>query len=119
MKSNSDIFGKVLKTSRIEEYTCEEIKLKLESLLKNRVEQAYLFGSIARNNKGPYSDIDLILVVKTQKPFVERSLEFPELFELDMEMDILVYTPDEFKGLTENPTVGFWKSVVHEMKRIV
>jgi len=30
-----------------------------------------------------------------------------------------VYTPGEFQTLVENPSVGFWQSVVREIKRIL
>ena len=34
-------------------------------------------------------------------------------------LDLLVYTPQEFAHLTENPTLGFWKSVAASLKRFL
>ena len=93
----------------------EELKRRLEG----RVKEAYLFGSIARSEKSNDSDIDIIIVNETVKPFVERALDFSDLYDIGCEMDILVYTPGEFRNLTEDPSPGFWKSVTEEMLRIV
>lgn len=34
------------------------------------------------------------------------------------EIDLLVYTPDEFASLIQNPSPGFWRTAVGEMKRL-
>jgi len=41
------------------------------------------------------------------------------LWNLALEMDLLGYTPEEFKSLTDNPSPGIWTSVVASMKRVV
>jgi len=44
------------------------------------------------------------------------SARYPDAFP---SLDILVYTPDEFRALTSDPSPGFWSSAVSNMKRIV
>lgn len=61
----------------------------------------------------------MMLVVKTGKPFLNRALDFPELYNLVASLDLLVYTPDGFAALTDDPVPGFWKSAVASMRRIV
>lgn len=119
MKSSSEIFGRILKTSRIEELSSGEIISALKEKLTGRVKKAFIFGSIAVDAKGPSSDIDLIIVQETEKIFTERALDYSDLYELGCEVDILVYTPEEFEKLTTEPTIGFWKTVVDEMIRIL
>jgi len=91
----------------------------LKEKLAGRVTSAWIFGSFAAGRLKPSSDIDLILVVSTTTPFLERGKEFFDLLDIGPTIDILVYTPEEFQKLTENPTAGFWKSVCREMIQIV
>lgn len=62
-------------------------------------EKVILFGSLARGDVGPWSDIDLILVKETEKRFLDRLEEFYSLVLPDVSVDALVYTPDEFARL--------------------
>lgn len=96
-----------------------EFENALKEKLHGRVEQAWLFGSWGTRSFGPDSDIDLLLVVQTKKPFFERARDFDDIMDLALEMDLLVYTPEEFRTLTAQPLQGFWASVVASMKRII
>jgi len=88
-------------------------------MLAGRVEQAWLFGSCGTPAFGPDSDVDLLLVANTDKPFLERSREFFDVMDLALSMDLLVYTPQEFIKLASDPSPGFWTSVVASMRRLV
>jgi predicted nucleotidyltransferase len=99
--------------------TPEEYEAELKRLLAGRVQAAYLFGSYGTSEFGRDSDIDLILVVDTAEPFLDRPLEFPDLIDLVPSTDLLVYTPEEFANLTTDPSPGFWKSVVASLRRII
>lgn len=63
------------------------------------VEKIILFGSHARGKADEYSDLDLIIIKKTDKRFVQRLVEVPLL---PVHADVFVYTPEEFKIMEEN-----------------
>ena len=90
----------------------------LTNRLKKRVKTAYVFGSFAIGTPKPGSDLDLILVVETDLPFVERAREFFDLYEYACPLDILVYTPEEFESLSQDPSPGFWQEIVDTMVKI-
>jgi hypothetical protein len=45
-----------------------------------------------------------MLVVNTDRPFFERARDYFDVIELALEMDLLVYTPEEFQALTRDPS---------------
>ncbi len=94
----------------------ERFEERLGRALAGRAAEAYFFGSYGSPDFGSDSDIDLIIVTRTDKPFVERSLDFADLLDIVPSMDILVYTPEEFRGLTADPSPGFWRSVVASLR---
>ncbi len=80
----------------------EQIISRLRSALSTRVESAYLFGSYARQDFRPDSDLDLIIVVKTDTSFPQRAALFEDLKTIFPRIDFFVYTPEEFEtGLKE------------------
>jgi predicted nucleotidyltransferase len=91
----------------------------LRTRLKGRVQAAYFFGGFATGRLTPHSDIDLILVQPTTKPFLERGEDFLDLYDIVPAIDLLIYTPEEFARLTGRPTVGFWKSVTASLNRFL
>ncbi len=88
-------------------------------MLAGRAVEVYLFGSFNTEKFSHHSDVDLFIITDTELPFVERPLLFDDLLDLFPSLDILVYTPDEFKVLTSDPSPGFWSSAVENVKRIV
>jgi len=96
----------------------EEFEENLRKLLRGRVDQIWVFGSYVSGDFGPQSDVDLILVCATSLPFPLRSREFVDLLDLGPRLDLLVYTPEEFAGLTSNPTAGFWRNVTRSLLRL-
>lgn len=58
---------------------------------------AWIFGSCARGTASAESDIDLIVVAPTDRPFVERFRDYlPVIANAGVGVDLLVYTPAEF-----------------------
>lgn len=56
------------------------------------------FGSYARGDWGPGSDVDLVAVVRrARRPFEERPLDF-DLGKLPVPAELLVYTVDEWEA---------------------
>ncbi len=97
----------------------EEFADKLKQILAGRVQSAWLYGSVARGDAGPESDIDLFIVAETELPFHERARLFEDLRDFNISIEALIYTPAEWVRLTSEPTVGFWQSAVREMVRVV
>jgi predicted nucleotidyltransferase len=103
--------------------TPERLKLALDKIklkLSGRVQAAYIFGSTASNTFNYESDIDLILIVeKSDTPYVQRPFAFIDLFDIYPKIDILVYTPEEFQAQLADSSVGFWKDVRESLVQIV
>ena len=56
-----------------------------------------LFGSWARGESNPHSDIDLVIIQESNLPRPQRYAQVRRLFwGMGLPMDILVYTPEEF-----------------------
>lgn len=92
----------------------------IKKRLLNRVIEAYYFGSVATNTFSPRSDVDLILITDSARPFISRPLDFSDLDTLAPRLDILVYTPNEWKSLCENTEHrGFWKDVLLSLEKII
>lgn len=65
-------------------------------------ERIILFGSRARGEADEYSDYDVIVIKRTEIPFLERLREMvPYLVEFGRPAEILVYTPEEFERMRE------------------
>jgi predicted nucleotidyltransferase len=66
-------------------------------------ERAVAFGSWARGEADAWSDLDLVVVLDTDLPFVERGNRLAKLVEaLPVAVDLLVYTRAEFaRGMAE------------------
>ena len=61
-------------------------------------EQIILFGSHARGNPGPDSDVDLMVVVPVEGSKRKRQLEIRlALHDIRVPKDIIVSTPEEFE----------------------
>lgn len=62
-----------------------------------RAHAAWIFGSHARGTASAESDIDVIVVAPTERPFVERFRDYlPAIASARVGVDLLVYTPEEF-----------------------
>src|SRR5207253_4157699 len=93
------------RTPAVEDWTAGErrrrdLEAELERITQTLpdlgVKRALLFGSLARGEVRGQSDLDLILIVDTSEPFVERCARFYASLEPRIGMDLLVYTPAEF-----------------------
>ena len=80
----------------------ERIKDIVEALKAYEPEKVILFGSSARGDADQYSDIDLVVIKRTDKRFVERLVEAARYLDLPVSVDLFVYTPEEFEVMAEN-----------------
>ncbi|KPQ42355.1 MAG: Nucleotidyltransferase domain protein [Candidatus Methanoperedens nitroreducens] len=74
-----------------------ELKRVVNELKKAGVERIILFGSLAKDDIGPESDIDLLVVQETKKRFMDRLSELYEVINPRYALDLLVYTPLELR----------------------
>lgn len=95
----------------------------LKARLKGRVRQAWLFGSHATRTVNPDSDLDLIIIIDTDVPFIRRPALFDDLYDLVPALDLLVYTPEEFGQLEAQAHPeggsGFWSSIMATRRQLL
>jgi predicted nucleotidyltransferase len=71
------------------------------------VVQVILFGSLASGEARSRSDLDIIILQKTTKRFMDRLDEFYRLLSPTVATDILIYTPAEWEDLvTTRPFIA-------------
>lgn len=59
-----------------------------------------VFGSYANNTVREWSDVDMVIIKETDRRFLDRIDEVLTLLQPKVGIDLLVYTPEEFKDLT-------------------
>ena len=99
-----------------------EPKKKIDKLVKilkaYDPEKIYLFGSWARGEADALSDIDLVLIKKTETSFFERLKHVYKLLpENSGSVDVLVYTPVEFAKMQQQGN-AFIEMILEEGKLI-
>ena len=72
---------------------------------KFKPQKIILFGSYARGNPRPESDVDLLVVMNTTMREVKQSLEIYHHLNIMFGLDLIVYTP---KHLQERLDIGDW-----------
>jgi predicted nucleotidyltransferase len=79
---------------------------RLVGLLKGYdPDRIILFGSRARGQADEYSDYDVLVVKRTDRPFVDRLTDVVHfLLPFEKAVDVLVYTPEEFDRMSD---IGF------------
>ena len=59
-------------------------------------EKVILFGSQSRRDAGPHSDVDVLVIKKSDEPRHRRSVPlYVALADLPVEVEVMVYTPEE------------------------
>jgi predicted nucleotidyltransferase len=64
-------------------------------------DRVIVFGSLVTGQIHAWSDIDLIIVEQTDRPFLQRLRHVRRLLQPKVGTDILVYTPEEFEQLRQ------------------
>ena len=72
-----------------------------------------MFGSVAQGKATRKSDLDLMIVMKTDKRFFDRYEQFDEIHQIidDKSVDLLIYTPEELIKISHR---SFIKRILHE-----
>jgi predicted nucleotidyltransferase len=87
----------------VEHLTVENVRECLTPVLRRYgVLKAIVFGSVARGEPSPHSDVDLILIEQTDKRFLDRY----EGLQFDLNnafpgaaVQMLIYTPEEMEWM--------------------
>ena len=77
----------------------ERLQRITEALQEYGAEKGLLFGSCARGDADDFSDIDLIVVKRTDKRFLDRLQDIIDIIRPNFALDVLVYTPEEFERM--------------------
>lgn len=80
----------------------------VECLKRYNPEKIIIFGSYVRGDTDEYSDLDFVVIKKTEKRFLERLIEVAKLIDNELgQVDVFVYTPEEFQRMIEgeNPFI--------------
>ena len=89
----------------------QQLQDTLEGIIRSlrahyQPEQVIVFGSLASGQITATSDLDLLIVKKTNKAFFDRIKEVVALCDYNIGVDILVYTPEELtEAARTNPFV--------------
>lgn len=83
------------------------------------VERVWLFGSYVRGRRDLFTDLDLLVIMRSEHDIVTRTAwlykRLAALLELNVDMDIIVYTPEEFAQMHEH---GFLKHALAQGRMI-
>ncbi len=74
-------------------------RIKKLLLDKYHPRKIILFGSLVSGKVKTNTDIDLVIIKDTEKPFIDRAIEVALLVRPNFAIDFLVYTPSEFKQM--------------------
>lgn len=87
------------KTQRKKQLNSELNKITKVLKEKYKPEKIILYGSFASGKVHEWSDLDLVVVKKTNKRFYDRIGEISGLYDHREAVDFLVYTPEEFADM--------------------
>lgn len=83
------------------ETVTNRIRSVVEDLKRYAPLQVILFGSAARGDVDEQSDLDFVVIKQTDRPFLQRLREAALLVKAPGSVDILVYTPEEWRRMRE------------------
>lgn len=97
------LLGRIFEQNRNTMKSVEEIKQTLCPFFEtHKVLKAIIFGSFARNTATKRSDLDLALVVDTDKRWIERYDEVQGIEHLlgSLHIDMLIFSPGELEQIS-------------------
>ncbi len=69
------------------------------------VERVILFGSYAEGRRDLFTDLDLLVVMASEQDFVSRTASLYQRLRLGVDVDLLVYTPEEMERHKGKPFI--------------
>lgn len=100
------------------EKTLQQVVAKLSVMPE--VERVSVFGSYARGRADLFTDLDILVVMDTDQPFLDRMRTLYRLLAAPVDMDLVCYTPREFSELQDSPFLKRLRReevVLYEKKR--
>jgi len=86
------------------------LHLATETLRTNpQVQRVILFGSYAKGRRDLFTDLDILVIMDSDQDFITRSAVVRQTLQSVVDMDLMVYTPQEFEMMQEK---GFWKQAL-------
>ncbi len=79
----------------------QQIVQRLAAL--EEVERVSLFGSYARGRADLLTDLDILVVMRTDRAFVDRLRWLYGRLAAPVDLDLLCYTPEEFVAMRDRP----------------
>ena len=106
-----------------EEITSEVIRAAVDRIVRAlEPEKIFMFGSHARDEATDGSDLDLLVVMESNESIYERGIKIRKLISpRAFGLDILVYTPEEFKKAASHEDYWFdplIKDILKEGKKL-
>lgn len=74
----------------------------------DEVRRISLFGSYAGGRRDLFTDLDILVLMDTAESFLDRLPRLYALLRLPVDLDLLCYTPREWKSLRDRP---FFKEI--------
>jgi len=87
---------------------------QVEQILNQHSElflRAYVYGSVARGDADEFSDVDLVLIRDTNRPYFDRIRDVMNLVLALGKVDISIYTEAEQRELETEPGRYFTKDI--------
>ena len=76
----------------------------------------YIFGSLASGTVGPRSDLDVLVVRRTDERGIERGTDLAAEANVGVGLDLIVVTPDEF--VADLPHTSFGRTLLATAKSV-
>ena len=83
----------------------KELTRIVNKLRELDAEKVILFGSYAQGRADLFTDLDIIVVLDTDLPYVERSGYIYRELSPRVAADVLVYTPQEWQKMQGRPFI--------------
>jgi predicted nucleotidyltransferase len=85
--------------------------------------KAYFYGSFARSEDEPWSDVDIIIILENQtlskNSFLDNLLFVSHYISDYPELEAIVYTNSQWENIiSDTNPVGFWKDVRKDLLEI-
>ena len=99
---------------------CRDLEQSLRNVVDRlsqipEVEKIILFGSYEGGRRDLLTDLDIAVVMDSDQPFLERCAQLLQLVDATVDLDLLVYTPDEWR---QNAGKAFFKKIVSTGKML-